>query len=932
MNTIKNYIQKCICFVMCLFLLLLMGMPIQVSAEESTERKVIRVGSPENIYDDMNAHGERTGYGYEYLQKIANYTGWEYEYVPCTWNDCFEKLQNGEIDILEAISYTDERAETMAFSSMPMSQEKYYIFAKLADTDITLTDISTFNGKNIGVLKDHLPETVLNEWSEKNNLDMNHLNITTKEEVIEKLDRQEIDCFVSVEGAFWSEYGIAPITTIGSSGIYFAFRKDSADIKEDVDNAMLRISEEYPFFSNDLYRQYFSQANIPVLTKEEQEWLSEHGAIRVGYLKNDGGISTLHPDTGEVTGVISDYTLLAENCLYGQTLKFELVGFDSRNDLPDALHNGEIDMIFYVAQNPNSAEAQGYDLSDTTWTANMAVITSQEVFDETKENTVAILAGKISLQSYILRNYPNWSITEYESQEDIVQAIRNGKADCYVVDSGDSADYTKEYGFRSFVLSRPNNSSFAVEHGNITLLSILNKTLETVSSSKLSGLLNMHASELKKVTLLDFLRDNLLAVSVLVGSIFLVMLFLLRKSIVAEKKAKKAQKQAEAANRSKTTFLNNMSHDIRTPINGIIGMLGIMEKEKDNPERVEDCIRKIDNSSQLLLSLINDVLDMAKLESDAVIIKNESVNLDQLCNEVVTAVNFQAEAAGITLTEEHDNYEDVYVFSSPLHLKKILVNLFTNAVKYNKPNGSIHTSMKTIERTNDTIVCEFKIQDTGIGMSEDFVKNQLFVPFVQADTSARSSYAGTGLGMPIVKNMVDKLGGTITVESKLGAGSTFAVVLPFKIDHDGKPEVQDELMNCSIAGMSFLLAEDNELNAEIAKVLLEQEGASVIVAENGKKAVDMFSQSPAGTFDAILMDMMMPVMDGLTATKTIRALNRPDAKIIPVIAMTANAFAEDAKKCIDAGMNAHIAKPFNIETVEKVICKYVMQPILTKQF
>lgn len=923
MNTFRNNIQKCTCLVICLFLLLPMVMPVRVSAAESTERKVIRVGAPESIYDDVNAHGERIGYGYEYLQKIANYTGWEYEYVPCTWNDCFEKLQNGEIDILEAISYTDERAETMAFSSIPMSEEKYYIFAKLADTDITITDISTFNGKNIGVLKDHLPETVLNEWSEKNHLHMNHLNITTKEEVIERLEKQEIECFVSVEGAFWSESGIAPVTTIGSSGIYFAFRKDSQDIKTDVDNAMLRLSEEYPFFSDDLYRQHFSQASIPVLTREEEEWLSGHGAIRVGYLKNDGGISTLHPDTGEVTGVISDYTLLAENCLYGQTLKFELVGFDSRNDLPDALHNGEIDMIFYVAQNPNSAEARGYDLSDTTWTANMAVITSQDVFDETKENTVAILAGKISLQSYISRNYPKWNITEYESQKDIVQAVCNGEADCFVVDSGDSADYTKEYGFHSFVLSKPNNSSFAVEHGNITLLSILNKTLETVTSSKLSGLLNMHDSELKKITLLDFFRDNFLAVSVLVGSIFLLMLFLLRKSIVAGKKAQKAQRQAEAANRSKTTFLNNMSHDIRTPINGIIGMLGIMEKEKDDPERVEDCIRKIDNSSQLLLSLINDVLDMAKLESDAVIIKNESVNLDQLCNEVVTAVNFQAEAAGLTLTEEHDDYEDVYVFSSPLHLKKILVNLFTNAVKYNKPNGSIHTSMKTIERTKDTIVCEFKIQDTGIGMSEDFVKNQLFVPFVQADTSARSSYAGTGLGMPIVKNMVDKLGGTITVESKPGDGSTFTVVLPFKLDPDGKPEVQEETTNCSVAGMKFLLAEDNELNAEIAKVLLEEEGASVTVVENGKKAVELFSQSPAGTFDAILMDMMMPVMDGITATKTIRALNRSDAKTIPVIAMTANAFAEDAKKCIDAGMNAHIAKPLNIEMVEKTICRYV---------
>lgn len=925
MNTVNPSIQKCLRWILCLSLLWSLGMPIRTYAAETTGKRVIRVGSPESIYDDENARGERTGYGYEYLQKIANYTGWEYEYVPCTWNDCFEKLQSGEIDILEAISYTEERAQAMAFSNLPMSEEKYYIFAKLADTDISLTDLSSFNDKNIGVLENHLPEVVLNEWTQANGLQMNHLDITTKEQVIERLDRQEIDCFVSVEGSYWSEYGIAPVTTIGGSGIYFAFRKDSAglELKKSVDSAMLRISEECPFFTEDLYRRYFSDTRIPVLTKEEQSWLSKQEAIRVGYLKNDGGVSTFHPDTGMVTGVINDYISLARNCLYGQTLNFELVGYDSRQELPEALHNGEIDMIFYVAQNPNSAERQGYDLSDTTWSTNMAAITAQDMFDETGENRVAIVSGKAALKSYVSRNYPKWVLVEYETQKKAVEAVGTGEADCFVEDSNDLPSYTKNRHFHSFVLSKPNNASFAVEHGNISLLSILNKTLEATSSTKLSGLLEMHNNELKKVTVLDFFRDNLLVVSVMMALVFLLMLALLRKSMAAEEKARQAQKQAEAANKSKTTFLNNMSHDIRTPINGIIGMLGILEKKRDDPERVADCIQKIDSSSKLLLSLVNDVLDMAKLESDTVIMQNESVNLNQLCGEVVSAVNFQAEAAGITLIQEHDNYDGVYVFTSSVHLKKILMNLFTNAVKYNKPKGSIHTSMRTLERTDSTLVCEFKIADTGIGMSEDFVRNKLFLPFVQADTSARSSYTGTGLGMPIVKDIVKKMGGTITVESKLGVGTTFTVVIPFQLDPEGKARGQEKLTECSIAGMKFLLVEDNALNAEIAEELLKDEQAAVVIAENGKVAVDLFSQSPAGTFDAILMDMMMPVMDGLTATREIRALERPDARTIPIIAMTANAFAEDAQKCMDAGMNAHIAKPLDVRTVEKVICRCV---------
>ena len=919
MNKVRSFLQKRASFALCLILLLGAGIPVRAFA---AEEKVIRVGSPENIYNDENAQGERTGYGYEYLQKIANYTGWKYEYVPCTWNNCFEKLQSGEIDILEAISFTEERAETMAFSSMPMSEEKYYIFAKLADTDISLADLSSFNHKNIGVLKDHLPEAVLNEWTRTNGLRMNYLNITSKENVIERLNRQEIDCFVSVEGTFWSEYGIAPVTTIGSSGIYFAFRKDSAglELKKSVDGAMLRISEEYPFFTNDLYRRFFSDTKIPVLTKEERDWLVKHGAIRVGFLKNDGGISSLHPDTGILTGVISDYIDLAKNCLYGQTLDFEPMGYDSRHEMVEALQGGEIDMIFYVAQNPNSAERQGYDLSDTTWTTNMAAITTRDIFDETAENRVAVVSGNSALKSYVSRNYPKWTLAEYETQKDAVRAVARGEADCFVVDSGDSAGYPEDSRFYSFVLSKPNNASFAVEHGNITLLSILNKTLETISSSKLSGLLDIHNNALKKVTLLDFFRDNLPVVSAIITLVFLVTLALLRKSMAAEEKARQAQKQAEEANESKTRFLSNMSHDIRTPINGIIGMLNILKRKKDDPERVADCIQKIDSSSKLLLSLINDVLDMAKLESNAAIIQNESVNLSQLCGEVVSAVNFQAEAAGITLTQEHDNYDGLYVFTSSVHLKKILMNLFTNAVKYNKPNGSIHTSMRTVERTDKTLVCEFKIADTGIGMSEDFVRDQLFQPFVQADTSARSSYTGTGLGMSIVQEIVRKMGGTIAVESKLGVGTTYTVVLPFTIDPQGKFKVQEELTDRSIAGMRFLLVEDNALNAEIAEELLKDEQATVVTAENGKIGADLFRQSPAGTFDAILMDVMMPVMDGLTATREIRALERPDAKTIPIIAMTANAFAEDAQKCMDAGMNAHIAKPLDIRTAERVIC------------
>ena len=355
-----------------------------------------------------------------------------------------------------------------------------------------------------------------------------------------------------------------------------------------------------------------------------------------------------------------------------------------------------------------------------------------------------------------------------------------------------------------------------------------------------------------------------------------------------------------------------------TPINGIIGMLMILEKSGNDGERAKDCLNKIKESSKLLLSLVNDVLDMAKLESDTVVFNDESINLDEVCQEITESLSFQAEEKGLHVVGEHDDYSGIYVWSNSVHLKKILMNLFTNSMKYNKVNGSIYMSMRTIERSEDHMTCEFKIRDNGIGMSEEFIKNELFTPFVQADNSARSDYSGTGLGMPIVKQLVEKMGGTITVESKLGEGSCFTVVLPFKIDTNARPEEKEDF-HADISGIRILLVEDNELNAEIAEFMLTENGAKVETVNNGLEAVQHFEASEPGTYDVILMDVMMPVMDGLTATRTIRALERQDAKTIPIIAMTANAFREDAEKCLEAGMNAHLAKPLDDKKIKQTI-------------
>lgn len=397
----------------------------------------------------------------------------------------------------------------------------------------------------------------------------------------------------------------------------------------------------------------------------------------------------------------------------------------------------------------------------------------------------------------------------------------------------------------------------------------------------------------------------------------------LQESMEINKQLRKAIASKEKAAAAKSQFLANMSHDIRTPINGIMGMLEIIRKTKGNQDKEEECLDKIEVSSKLLLSLVNDVLDMAKLDTDAVVLSHEPFNLDRICNETVEAVSFQAEEAGLEVTGEHDDYTGINVLGSPLHLKKILINLFSNSVKYNKPNGKIHMSMKTLERTEDTITCEFKIRDTGVGMSQEFVEKKLFHPFVQADTSSRSNYTGTGLGMSIVKQLIDKMGGTISVESELGVGSCFTVVIPFEIDHETSLKQSEEAENADISGLNIMVAEDNELNMEIIEFLLTEQGAHVEKVQNGQEALDKFEGSEPGTYDVILMDLMMPVMDGISATKAIRASKHAEAETIPIIAMTANAFYEDERKCLDAGMNAHLAKPLDMKMVVSTIAECV---------
>ena len=380
--------------------------------------------------------------------------------------------------------------------------------------------------------------------------------------------------------------------------------------------------------------------------------------------------------------------------------------------------------------------------------------------------------------------------------------------------------------------------------------------------------------------------------------------------------------QAQKANAAKSSFLSRMSHDIRTPLNGIIGLIKINETHMDDRELVKTNQDKMLVSADHLLSLINDVLQMSKLEDENIEISHEPIDLGEISREVGTIISGRTAEAGIAFEIGKQELPVSYVYGSPLHIRQIFLNIYGNCIKYNKPHGKVTTTLKCLGEKNGIVTYRWTISDTGIGMSEEFLKH-IFEPFVQEHSDARTVYSGTGLGMSIVKKIIDRMNGTIVVTSKEGEGSTFVITLPFEIAE--KPEEIPAEMDgeVNIAGLHLLLAEDNELNAEIARTLLEDEGAITTIVNDGQQAVDIFSRNKPGTFDAILMDIMMPEMDGLSVTKAIRALDREDAGTIPIIAMTANAFDEDEKKCMEAGMNAHLVKPLDIQKMKEAVCRYL---------
>ena len=891
------------------------------------ENKTVRVGYFPSANFQEGGYGEhKQGAGYEYLQKISYITGWKYEYVYASFKECMDMLANGEIDILGSVGYTPERAESIDFSTYAEGTERYWIYTREEHADLADGDLKQMNGCRIGVADGSYQKELLEKWLDSNQIQAEVVICKGYDEMIEKLDADELDALVVPALSVNSDF--IAIANIGASDCYFGVSKSRPDLLKELNSALEEINNTETDYSSKLYARYEGKAVINyALNKEEKQWLDAHeNTIRVGYLKDN--LPFCGEENGKLTGILGTVLDTVQE-KYGITI--QAVPCSTGEQMNEALQSGEIDIAGPIIQDLYTQEQFQVILTDEIFDITPVVIYKGNEYNSSI-STIAATETSIYSELMVSLLFPDAEIKQYDTQEECLEAVANGKAGATVIPSSkinilNESPLTKSLSFAE--MAKRQELGMFTTRENRRAATIINKAIDQ-SSNILNGVvLAQNSVSEKKMTLQDVLAEYA-GFAIGVSSVIIFVLLLLVYSLsVSRKKQMAALKEAQdanAANIAKTTFLNHMSHDIRTPMNAIVGFTDIAMKRKPDKE-VENCLKKIRQSSEYLMTLINDVLDISRIESGKMEYKPVPVDLRDMINTVLAIARGYMENRDLNLYVSREELKTPYVMADELRIREVLLNIISNAVKFTKDGGSISFVAENGPGNDEHhIIVRFRISDTGIGMSEEF-QSRIFDEFSQENNGARTSYKGTGLGMAIAKRYVDLMGGEIEVSSIQGIGSTFTVEIPLLIAEHVQTEEKEKIwQDVDLHGLHVLLAEDNDLNAEIVTILLEEKGMIVTRTVDGKSALAQFCNTAPGTFDLILMDIMMPKMNGYETTRAIRNLpDRPDGKEIPIIAITANAFAEDVQAALDAGMNGHIAKPIQVDKLLSTLAEMIRQ-------
>lgn len=897
-------------------------MPAPALAAQSDQQiKTVRVGWLVNNegFQDGNPGERLSGWGYEYLQTLSYYTpGWQYEYVSGTFTELMDMLETGEIDLMPNISYSEERAQKLLFSSNPEGTERYYIYAKPDRDDLSKGDPQALQGLTIGCNPGVMQTIVGQQWLASEGITCTYKEMPGGGDLFAALANDEVDATIMNDTI--SSPSASPMFYVGSSDYYFAVPKSRPDLMDDINSAMAAINRVNPRFNDEVKSNYSAQnSGSSSLTGDERTWLKENNnTVTLGYLTgklpycNEG-------EDGEMEGSLASLVTTLHD-KFGITVK--TVAFESNEKLQKALTKGTVDVALPIYRDYWLAEQMGFVQSTSLGSMSLTVIHAGS--DLSKDLQSIACANSSIVNHRVLESlYPTATITECESGDEMFNALALGKVSSIIVPSSRMETIRDKHDIEDYGKTElPNTAELScwISRGEPELLGIINKGIINAGDSLAASNYSSASYTAQESDTLRFLYRNRTAIAATLIGILSVSIILLIWSL---KRARTEREKAVAANAAKSAFLTRMSHDIRTPLNGILGLIEIEELKEGDMQAARESRAKARVAANHLLSLINDILEMGRIEEHKMTLEHESFNLKELCDDALVLCRLRASDRGITLLNTSEPYAvDQSMIGSPTHIRRIIINLLDNSIKYNKHGGTV-TFFSTVKPLNDTraLFC-FTIEDTGIGMTPEFLKH-IYEPFAQEGNDARSKFQGTGMGMPIVKSLIDMMGGTIEISSELGVGSTFDVQIPLDIDRNPQARIKlvEATPSCSLAGMSVLLAEDNDLNAEIAQALLESEDVVTTRAANGNEAVDLYLSRPAGSFDAILMDIMMPGMDGYEATRTIRLSEKADAATIPIIALTANAFAEDAKTAHDAGMNAHLSKPLDFEKLKNMLVR-----------
>lgn len=919
---LRSTLYRALAIVLAALTVLSATMPTPALATDTDQQvKTVRVGwlvNNEGFQD--GTPGERlSGWGYEYLQTLSYYTpGWQYEYVSGTFTELMDKLDAGEIDLMPNISYSEERAQKLLYSSNPEGTERYYIYAKPDRDDLSTGDPEALQGLTIGCNTGVMQTTVGQQWLANGGITCTYKEIPSGGDLFAALANDEVDAIIMNDTI--SSPNASPMFYVGSSDYYFAVPKSRPDLMDDINSAMAAINRVNPRYNDEVKSNYSAQnSGSSSLTASERAWLKENNNIvTLGYITgklpycNEG-------EDGEMEGSLAS---LATTLHDKFDITVKTVAFDSNEKLQKALTKGTVDVALPIYRDYWLAEQLGFIQSNSLGSMSLTVIHASSDLNKDLQSiacTKSSLVNRRVLESL----YPTATIIECESGDEMFKALASGEASSIIVPSSrmetardrhDIEDYAKTE------LSSAVELSCWISRGKPELLGIINKGIVNAGDSLAASNYSSASYTAQESNTLRFVYRNRAAIAVALIGILSICVVLLIWSL---KRARTEREKADAANAAKTAFLTRMSHDIRTPLNGILGLIEIEELKEGDMQVARESRAKARVAANHLLSLINDILEMGRIEEHKMTLEHEPFNLKELCDDALVLCKLRASDRGIVLINTSEPYAvDQSMIGSPTHIRRIIINLLDNSIKYNKHGGTV-TFSSTVKPLNDAhaLFC-FTVEDTGIGMTPEFLKH-IYEPFAQEGNDARSKFQGTGMGMPIVKSLIDMMGGAIEISSELGVGSTFNVQIPLDIDKNPQAHIKplEAAPNCSLAGMSVLLAEDNDLNAEIAQKLLESEEVVITRAANGNEVVDLYLSHPAGSFDAILMDIMMPDMDGYEATRVIRLSGKPDADDIPIIALTANAFAEDVKAAHDAGMDAHLPKPLDFNKLKNILAR-----------